>query len=164
MHVHRPGQRLVAARAELSAGHEDHVLRLRQGLHLLRVEQVGRDRLDTPAFKLSTERGFAEPGNADHPLLRRGAAGKARQRRSHLAADAEDQDVAIYRGEVVYQCLGRFGQEIVEMIDVLEAGRQASSRSRIGSICGWARRILHSYSSPSVMRWPTLARFDSCFN
>ena len=36
--------------------------------------------------------------NADHPLVGSGPPGKARQRRTHLAADAQHKDVARRRG------------------------------------------------------------------
>jgi hypothetical protein len=46
LHVHRPGERHVAGRAELAAGHEHHVGRLGQALERAAIEQVGGDRLD----------------------------------------------------------------------------------------------------------------------
>ena len=67
---------------------------------------------------------LAEPRHADHALLGRGALGHARQRRAHLAADAEDQDVAVERLQLRDQ-LGRRGRhEILERGDALEARGQ----------------------------------------
>ena len=92
--VHRPGEGFVPGRAELEARHEDDVRQFRQRLDLRTIEQVGRDALDAVCGQALAQALLAEARNADDALARRRALGQPRQRRSDLAADAENDDVA----------------------------------------------------------------------
>ena len=64
--IHRPGQVLVAGRAELAARHEHDVRHFGQRLDLIAVEQVGLDAFDAPAVELFAQALFAEACDADH--------------------------------------------------------------------------------------------------
>ena len=95
MHVHGPGQRRIARRAELHGRHEDDVGELGQRLHRPPIEQIAGDRLDARRSRArSRTAGIGEARDADDALVRRGPLGQARQRRPHLAGDAENDDVA----------------------------------------------------------------------
>ena len=85
--------------------------------------------VSTPcASSFSLQAGLAEAGDADDALAGRGALGHAGQRRPHLAADAENEDVAIDRGEIVDQGLRRRGHKIFQRVDARESVRQALRR------------------------------------
>src|SRR6185369_4348969 len=122
--VHGPGERRRAARAELVAGGEDHVRRVGQRGDGGAVEQVAGDRFDAVLAEPVAHRAVAEAGDADDAALRRRALGQARQRRPHLAGDAEDEEVAVDRRQVVDEGARRPGEEFVERLDRREAFRQ----------------------------------------
>ena len=100
--VHRPRQRRRAAGAELVAGGEDDVRRVGQRGDLRRG-RAGRRRSSRRRCAASRSRtaAVAEAGDADDAARRRRALGQARQRRPHLAGDAEDQEIALDRRQVV---------------------------------------------------------------
>ena len=122
--VHRPGQIFVAGGAELAAGHEHHVGKLRQRVDLLAVEQIGRDAFDAGSGELLAQALLAEAGDADHALARRRALGEAGERRADLAAHAENDDVAGKRFHCGAQRRRRRGHHLLEVLDVAEAIRQ----------------------------------------
>ena len=76
--VHRPGEFLAAARAELAPGHEHDIGQLGQGLDLLAVEEIGGDAFDAMALQAVAQTLLAETGHADHPLGWSGALGQPR--------------------------------------------------------------------------------------
>ena len=94
MHVHGPGQRRIARRAELHGRHVDDVRQPRQVLDGA-CDRAGRRRssrrLRPPEPRARRDRRSARPRP---PLARRRALGHSGERRPHLAGDAEDQDVA----------------------------------------------------------------------
>ena len=72
------------------------------------------------------------------PMTRRsgsGGLGEARQRRPHLAGDAEDHDVAVDLAEIVDQRLARAAQQIVERGDIGNRLRQVVARQQHVSSC-----------------------------
>ena len=90
----------LPGRAELHAGHVDDVGRVGQLVELRRVEQVAADRLDAVLLRaVAAARGIEKRDDADDAPADAGrvdcALRHARQRRPHLAADAEDDDVAV---------------------------------------------------------------------
>ena len=131
--VHRPGQVLVAGRAELAARHEHHVGKLRQRLDLLALEQIGRDAFDRPAGEFFAYALLAEAGNADHAFARRRALGKAGKRRPDLSAHAENDDVAgklLQRGD---QRRRWRGHHLLEVLHVAQAiGQRAGGLDHPG--------------------------------
>jgi hypothetical protein len=113
------------------AGHHDHVRHVRQACDRLAVEQVGADRLDPLGLERLGDGGVAEAGDRDDPLAGRRAARHARQRRAHLAAHAEQHDVAVERREVGLD-LGRGPREpLLQLLDVA-GGCVARLRRRHG--------------------------------
>ena len=73
--------------------------------------------------------GIAEARHADDAAAGQGGLGKARQRRSHLAGDAEDHEVAVDPVEIVDQRLARPAQQIVEIGDIRDRFRQGVAMS-----------------------------------
>ena len=124
MRVHRPGQILLAGGAELAAGHEHDIGKLRQRVDLLAVEQIGRDAFDARGGKRSRATLFVEARDADHAPVRRRALGEPRQRRPDLAADAEDDEIAGEPAEL--------GEQAGDGV-VITSSRCATSRKRSGS-------------------------------
>jgi hypothetical protein len=122
--VHGPGEGLVVLGAELVAGREDDVGHARQGLDGRAVQQVGGDGLDAPGLQALAHLGVAEARDADHPLVRRGVLGQARERGAHLAGHAEDHEVAVDLREVVDEGLAGPREELLQRLDGLEALRQ----------------------------------------
>ena len=125
VHVHGPGQRRIARGAELHGGHVDDVVEPRQRLHGAPVEQVACDRLDAGLLEPGAGRSVREARHADDALVGRRPLGHARERRPHLAGDAEHEDVAVDAGEVGDQLRRRLGHEVLERGDALEAVGQA---------------------------------------
>ena len=153
--VHRPGQVLMAGRAELAAGHEHHVGKLRQRLDLLAVEQIGRDAFDAPGGELLAQARLAEARDADHALAGCGALGEPRQGRSDLAADAEDD-----RGRPE---AARARRPAPATGAVITSSRCSTSRKRSGSAAGdagmrvfprrWARTADRGVSNQLDTTW-----------
>ena len=118
----------LPAGAELVPGHEDAVAHavghVGQALERLAVEQVAGDALDAVALQRLAQARFAEARHADHAPLGRRALGHARQRRAHLAADAEHDDVAIDARQVGHEPGRGLAHEVFEGFDVGEALRQ----------------------------------------
>ena len=85
------------------------------------IEEVAGDRLDAVLGEPHAYRRVAEAGDADDAPRRPGALGQARQRRPHLAGDAEDHEVAFDRGQIVDEGARRPRHEFVERLDRLEA-------------------------------------------
>ena len=148
--IHRPGQRQIALGAELASGHEHDVRNLRQRLDRGFVEQVAIDGLDAARLQPVLDGGIAEAGDADDAALRHGGLGKARQRRSHLAGNAQDHDVAVDLAEIVDQRLARAAQQFVE--------RQRYRKSSPAGCRGSAACLLPSYSYCSRMSRTTNIR------
>ncbi len=97
------------------------------------VEQVAGDRLDAVRRELVAHRAVAEAGDADDAPRRRGALGQARQRRPHLAGDAEDQEVAFDGAELVDQgAVGRVRNSSSASTDAKRSGRAEGSRNSTG--------------------------------
>ncbi len=113
----------LAGRAELAAGHEHHVGELRQRLDLLAVEQVGRDAFDAGGGELSRRPGSLKRATPTTRLPRRGALGEPRQRRTDLAADAEDDEVAASAPNSAVSARRRRRHHLFEVRDVAEAVR-----------------------------------------
>ncbi|MCZ7562640.1 MAG: hypothetical protein M5U08_01615 [Burkholderiales bacterium] len=124
---------------ELAAGHEHDVGRPRQAPHLLALEQVRCDALDAVALELGAQAGLAEAGDADHAPLGRRAPRHAGERRPHLAAHAEDHDVAGRARKVGDQRIRRRGHEFLEMLDALEARGQCVQAHRSAPYRGATR-------------------------
>ena len=110
MRVHRPGQRQVTLGAELASSHEHDIWSLRQRLDGGFVKQVAVDGLDAARLQPFLDRGIAESRDADDAAIRNRGLGQARQRRPHLAGDAQDHDVAVDLAEIVDQLLARAAQ------------------------------------------------------
>jgi len=147
--VHRPGQVLVAGRAELAARHEHHVGKLRQRLDLLALEQVGLDAFDRPAGELLAHALLAEAGNADHALARRRALGEAGERRPDLSAHAENDDIAGKRLQRGDQRRRRRGHHLLEVLHVAQAiGQRVGRLGRPGVLSlngGGCERACHNH-------------------
>ena len=92
--------------------------------HRLAVEQVAGDAFDAMRLERGACLRVAEARHADHALARRRALGHARQRRPHLAADADDDEVAVHARQVGHQTRRRLAHEVFQRLDVLEALRQ----------------------------------------
>ena len=152
--IHRPGQRQIALGAELAAGHEDDVRSLRQRLDGGFVEQVAIDGLDAARLQPVLDAGIAEAGDADDAAIGHGGLGKARQRRPHLAGDAQDHDVAVDLAEIVDQRLARAAQQFVERGDIGNRLRQGVAGqqhvSSLSSHCSRMSRTTNSRSRPST--------------
>ena len=136
--VHRPGQILVACRAELASRHKDHIGGLRQRLDLFSVKQIGFDAFDAPVREFLAQSFFAEAGDADDALVGRGTLGQSRQRRADFPSDAEDEEISIEPAEVGNDLLTGRRHHVLEMLDVLEPVRQRCYRlQHVGvlSIC-----------------------------
>ena len=118
--VHCPGEVVGPALAKLPPGHEHDVADARQFGDCGAVEQVATQGLDAPRFELVLHIGLAEAGDADHALAGSRPLGEPGERRPHLAADAEDEDVAIDRSEIVDQRLRRPGHKIFQRVYVRE--------------------------------------------
>jgi len=126
--VHRPGEILLAGRAELAARHEHHIGKLGQRVDLFALEQIGLDAFDPVAGEFFAHAFLAEAGNADHALARRRALGEAGERRPDLSAHAKDDDVAgklLQRGD---QRRRRRGHHLLEVLHVTQAIRQRFRR------------------------------------
>ena len=111
--------------------------------------------VSTPrACSQSLTRGIAEAGDADDAALRHGGLGKARQRRPHLAGDAEDHDVAVDLAEIVDQRLARAAQQFVERCDIGNRLRQGVARQQhvlsSSSYCSRMSRTTNIRSRPST--------------
>src|SRR5262249_53231205 len=128
--IHRPGQRFLSGGAELHAGHEDDVWRVRQCFELREIEHVATDRLDAmlPKAVFQLSRGEARHTD-DAPLdacYAGGPVGHAGHRRSHLAAYAEKENVAVEPGQRFDYARRRLTEELVEMFHVAKAIGQLS--------------------------------------
>ncbi len=130
--VHRPRQRLVGCRSELSAGHEDHVRRVGQPSEGLFVEEVAADRLDAVLFERPLRCRRGEARHANHPARQagrvEGAARHPSQGRTHLPGDSEDDDVAFHTPHGVDRCGRRIAQQLLEVIDIANRGRDLHLR------------------------------------
>jgi hypothetical protein len=102
------------------ASHEDHVLRARQLSDRGVVEKIASDAFDPLVLQLLAQALLRKAGDADHAALRRGALRHARERRAHLAADAENEDVADAR-EIGLELCRRPRHVLFELVDIGEA-------------------------------------------
>jgi len=97
--VHRPGQLLGAAGAELAPGHEDDIGNLRKFAHPVAVEQVAGDGFDAPRLELFAFLRAAEARDTDHLAVDarqfHGAFGAPPHGDAHLPGDAENHQVAV---------------------------------------------------------------------
>ena len=98
------------------------LLHARQALERSRVEQIAGDALDAPGVELLAQALLGEARDADDALA--GAARHARERRPHLAADAEHHDL-VDAGEVALELgVGR----------VMNSSSSATSAKRAGKL------------------------------
>ena len=88
-------------------------------------------------------RGVAEAGDRDDAAIGRRAAGHAGQGRAHLAADAEQHDVAVDRREVGLHLGRRPREELLQLRDVARA--RAASRAS-------ASAAMYSTAAPLPLR------------
>src|SRR5262249_52675273 len=93
----------------------------RQRLDLPAVEEIGGDAFDAGGFELLAQAPFAEAGNADHALAGHRALGETGERRSNLAGDAENDDVAGKIVERRAQRRRRRGHHLLEVVNVAKA-------------------------------------------
>ena len=98
--VQGPGEVGPIRGAELHPGEEEDVREIGQPLDLRRIEQVAGDRLDRrrlrgPRRRLGEEKRETAATRRGRPAASVARADEARQRRAHLAARAEDDDVAV---------------------------------------------------------------------
>ena len=111
-------------------------------------------RLDAAGLQPVLDGGIAEARDADHAALRHGGLGKARQRRPHLAGDAQNHDVAVDLAEIVDQRLARAAQQVVERGDIGNRLRQVFARqqhvSSLSSYCSRMSRTTNIRSRPST--------------
>ena len=88
--VHRPGERLLAGRAELHPGEVKNVRGVRQSLHRRLVQQIAANGLDAVPLQLRLEAGRGKARHTDDAPPDAGevrrAPGHAREARAHLAA------------------------------------------------------------------------------
>ena len=70
------------------------------------------------AVELLAQALLAEARDADDALARRGALGQLRERRADLAADAENDDVALDRAELGHELRARRGHHLFEMLGI----------------------------------------------
>ena len=153
MRIHRPGQRQIALGAEFAPGHEDDVRNFGQRLDRGFIEQVAIDGLDAARLQPVLYAGVAEARDADDPPVGQGGLGEARQRRPHLAGNAQNHDVAVDLAEIVDQRLARPAQQFVERGDIGNRLRQmcrgsAACFSPRFSYCSLMSRTTNSRSRP----------------
>ena len=114
--------------AELLTGHKDDVAAGGQGGELCPVQQVAGARLDAPTLQLVARVGLAEAGDAIDAVGRveliEGADGHTRQGGSHLAADAEDDQVRVQLVEGGQSGGGGFREQQVEFLFAAGRGRR----------------------------------------
>ena len=99
------------------------MLHARQALEARTLEQIAGDALDAPGGELLAQAALREARDADHALG--GAARQARERRPHLAGDAEHQDL-VDAGEVAVELGARARHEFLELLDVGKTRRQVT--------------------------------------
>ena len=146
--VHRPGQLLPSGGAELASRHEHCVRKLRQRLDLLAVKEVGGDALDPAGDEPLAQSLLAETRDGDDALARRGALGKPGQRRTDLAAGAEDNEVAADVAEFLHHAGRGRGHHLLEMLHVAEAFGQCC-----GTLChGEINLVRHGRARPGHPR------------
>ncbi|MCY1374432.1 hypothetical protein D9M69_617720 [compost metagenome] len=151
--VHGPGQRVVCVGAELAPGHEDHVGARRQRGDGGAVEQVAGDGLDAVRFERFAHAGFAEAGDGDHAATGHGVLREAGQRRAHLAAHAEDHQVAVEAGHVAHEVARGRGQVVFKRGFALEAlGKGQVVEDRRGGHWILASWVMKRRSSRSTSR------------
>ena len=135
--VHRPGQRQRSGRAELAPGHEHDVRASGQRRDRLTIHEIAGYRLDVARLQFFPDRRIGEARDADNAPVWRSAFGEPRQRQPHLAADAENQDIARDRFEIMYQGGRGPGHEFFECRLVAEP-------------CGQFGRVVLCHRSVSV--------------
>ena len=154
MSVHCPGQRQIALGAKLASGHEDDVLRFWQRFGGGFIEQVAVERFNATGLEPGFYQGIAKAGNADDAAAGQRGLGEAGERRSHLAGDAEDHDVAIDLLQVVDQRLTRAAQQLVKGCDIENRFRQSVAREQhiffLISHCSRTSLTTNSRSRPST--------------
>ena len=97
------------------------------------------------AVSFSRRPGLAEARNADDALVRRGALGQSRQRRADLAADAEDDEVAV---EARASSATSSGVGVV-----ITSSRCSTSRKRRAGERHAASRIWQGACAASITNW-----------
>src|SRR6185436_8029658 len=155
--VHGPGKRRTSRRPELARRHKNNVGNFGQGGDGSAVEQVAGEGLDVGLLQGLREARLRETRNADDPSRNTGlvarAAREAGKRRSHLAADAEDHQVAGKASHRLDIGLRRTGESFFQRLLGFEAHANLSS--------GWpAARGLRAASAwlqnnfDGSPRWP----------
>jgi hypothetical protein len=96
------------------ARHEDDVFRARQALGGRAIQQIAGDALYAARFQFFLQPFFGEARDADDALARRSALRHARERRAHLAADAEHHEVALGACEIRLELARRPRHEFFE--------------------------------------------------
>ena len=126
-----PGQVLLPGGAEFHARHEDDVGTPRQvgeaGRAEVVIQQVGADELDAGVGQPPGRRLVREGRNGDQPGFRarppEAALDPHRQGRPHLAAGAQDDDIALEPPREIDVLGIRLGQERFEFLDALGESR-----------------------------------------
>src|SRR5690606_34169348 len=103
----------------------------------------GLDTFDTPAKQLFAQALFAEAGDADDALLGGRTFGEPRQRRSHLAAHPEDNEVAVDLAEFGNNGGRRRRHYLFKLLDIVKMRRQDRLRMRHGT-------FLHEGGDPGL--------------
>ena len=109
LRVDRPAQMFRACCAELSRGHEDHVLRIRQLRKLVRLQQIAGDRFDPMRAQRIGHVLVGEPRHTDDPsssFPRHQRSGEQVARASAPSCRPRpDQHIAFYRTHGLNVCL-----------------------------------------------------------
>src|SRR5437764_4344745 len=126
MGIHRPGQILLAGRAEFAASHEHHIRKLRQRFDLPAIQEVSRDTLDLPILELLAQPSLAEPGHADNTFVGCSALGEPCQCAPNLSSYSQNNEVAGNSRELGYQHFRWRSHDLFEVLEVAEPVRQGS--------------------------------------
>ena len=125
--------------AELHGGHVDDVGRASAAPRRRARSSRSQAIVSMPACSSAgAHGGVGEARHADDALARRRALGHARQRRPHLAGDAEHEDVAGETGEVGDQLRRRLAQEVLERGNGLRSGRAGAAERLMLAFSGCA--------------------------
>jgi hypothetical protein len=97
---------------------------------------------------------LSEARDADDAAVGQGGPGKAGQRRTHLAGNAEDHDVAVDLAEIVDQRLARPAQQLLERRNIDDGFRQSVARQQhvlpFDLYCSRTSRTTNIRSRPST--------------
>ncbi len=132
--VHGPGHGFFAGGTEFSAGHVDDVGRVGEIFPTGFVEQIAGDGFDAGVVEFALEFLFGEARNPDDfafdPCFVHAAAGELGEGRAHLAADAQEDDVAVEFFHEGDEFGGGAGQEFFELLLRFDVSRQQAVRRR----------------------------------